>query len=279
MKKEMTILLAGADEALARRIRDACGRRPDLKIVWNCGDGAEARSILLAHRPDIALLCPGLDPREIRDLMSRALEARLPTACVLISDRRSEAFGAFQLNAADMLPPACGPERLLRALGRAALLAGSLGEPRKTVFIRTFGYFDVFVGGVPLYFSNAKAKELLAVLVEEEGGTVSMDTIVDRLWPDRPYDENVKQLYRKAVSYLKKLMETEGLDFFRAGRGWCAIHRTRVNCDLYDVLENKPHALDSWQGRYMFAYSWGEERAARLDVMKETYFAGDPHQQ
>jgi len=269
MKKEMTILLAGADEGLARRIRDACSRRPELRIAWSCGDGAEARSILLGHRPDIALLGPSLEPREIRELMHQALEARLPTACVLISDHRNEAFRAFQLNAADMLPSACGPERLTRALGRAALLSGSLGGTRKTVFIRTFGYFDVFVNGVPLYFSNAKAKELLAVLVEEEGGTVSMETLVDRLWPDRPYDENVKQLYRKAVSYLKKLMETEGLDFFRAGRGWCAIHRTRVNCDLYDVLENKPHALDSWQGRYMFAYSWGEERTARLDAMME----------
>lgn len=31
------------------------------------------------------------------------------------------------------------------------------------IFIRTFGYFDVFVDGVPILFRSEKAKELLAL--------------------------------------------------------------------------------------------------------------------
>ena len=38
------------------------------------------------------------------------------------------------------------------------------------IFIRTFGYFDVFVDGVPILFRSEKAKELLALLVDRRGG-------------------------------------------------------------------------------------------------------------
>ena len=38
----------------------------------------------------------------------------------------------------------------------------------KRIVIRTFGYFDIFVDGETIPFSCKKAKELLALLVEEE---------------------------------------------------------------------------------------------------------------
>ena len=161
-----------------------------------------------------------------------------------------------------MLPLSATEGRFAQAVRRALLLKG-MGN--RHVFVRTFGYFDVFVEGEALVFTNAKAKELLAVLIDAEGGVVSMDRIIDRLWGERPYDENVKQLYRKAVQYLNRLTDSENLHFFTSGRGWCRVNRTALNCDLYDVLEKKPHALDLYHGRYMFAYSWGEERTAQLD--------------
>ncbi len=53
---------------------------------------------------------------------------------------------------------------------------------------RTFGYFDLFVDERPVMFKSAKAKELLAVLVDRQGGTVTTDQIIGTLWEDRPND-------------------------------------------------------------------------------------------
>lgn len=47
----------------------------------------------------------------------------------------------------------------------------------RTVSIRTFGYFDIFVGDTSIAFRNKKSKELLALLVDRKGGA---DTLLPR---------------------------------------------------------------------------------------------------
>jgi len=46
------------------------------------------------------------------------------------------------------------------------------------IWIRTFGNFDVFVAGVPIRFTSAKAKELLAVLVDRRGGSLTAEEAI-----------------------------------------------------------------------------------------------------
>ena len=41
------------------------------------------------------------------------------------------------------------------------------------IFIKTFGGFDVFVNRERIYFSSEKAKEMLAILVDRRGSSVS----------------------------------------------------------------------------------------------------------
>lgn len=54
--------------------------------------------------------------------------------------------------------------------------------PEVRIFIRTFGYFDVFVNGSPILFRSEKAKELLALLVDRRGGYVSSSEAISILW-------------------------------------------------------------------------------------------------
>lgn len=42
------------------------------------------------------------------------------------------------------------------------------------VYIKTFGGFDLYYRGKEIDFSNAKAKELLAVLVDQGGREISL---------------------------------------------------------------------------------------------------------
>ena len=58
------------------------------------------------------------------------------------------------------------------------------------VYIQTFYGFDVFVNGRVIYFPSKKSKELLAILINQRGGSVSLAQVVNILY------ENLK-----AVSY------------------------------------------------------------------------------
>lgn len=135
----------------------------------------------------------------------------------------------------------------------------------KKIYVRTFGRFDVFVDGVTIDFHNAKAKELFALCVDRAGGNVSMCEAIDKLWPERDYDEKVKKLYRKAVMSIKKALSENGArDVFDTSRANVYIRYDMIDCDYFKLLENpeKYHAL--FQGEYMFDYSWAEGTLAKI---------------
>jgi two-component SAPR family response regulator len=156
---------------------------------------------------------------------------------------------------------------LLKPLSEKAvrtLLARILPPTPRHVEVRTFGRFDVFAGGMPVYFQNAKAKELLALLVDKRG-TVTMELAVNVLWDDRHYDERVKQLYRKAVSYLHRLFQEVEPELFVSNRGSCYVNCERFACDYYDLLKGRPEALAAFNGEYMFEYPWAEATLAQIE--------------
>lgn len=147
-----------------------------------------------------------------------------------------------------------------KAVERAKLLARRL---RKRVQFRTFGNFEMLVDGEVVGFSNARARELLALCVHRRGGDVPIGEAVACLWPERPYDRNVKSLYRKAVIYLRKLFSDLGAgEIFVTTRGKCRIQAEAVECDYYDYLEGKNR--ENFRGEYMAEYSWAEEAVAAM---------------
>lgn len=145
-------------------------------------------------------------------------------------------------------------------------VAGDLaGNRGKCMEVRMFGRFDIFLNGQVVLFRNAKAKELLALCLDRCGGCVSMEEAIDKLWPDRAYDDKVKRLYRKAVIDIRKTLQEKGIyDFFGTRRGLCYIYKDRVKCDYYEYLEDPEKNADLFKGEYLFDYSWGEETLAAL---------------
>ena len=145
---------------------------------------------------------------------------------------------------------------------RVSLLAGRL-KPR--VKIITFGHFEVFIDRMPIHFSNAKSKELLALCIDHEGGDVTMEEAVDKLWPNRTYDERVKNLYRKAVLYCRKKFEQHDCSgIFQSKRGSCRILTWKIECDLLDFKQQRKSTFD---GGYMIDYEWAREKEARLEQL------------
>ncbi len=140
----------------------------------------------------------------------------------------------------------------------------------KNVFITTFGRFEVFVNGKAVAFKNRKARELLALCVDHKGKFVTIEEATDKLWPNRFYDENVKQLYRKAVQYLIRVMNELGAnDVFEKIRGACRINTDNIECDYYQFLEDPEYYASLFNGNYMFEYSWAENMIPILENLQK----------
>lgn len=180
------------------------------------------------------------------------------TDMIAIASTEDHALRTYVLGGAGYIMKPWSFNELQQALQRMARR-----RQKRRVYIRTFGHFDVFIDQTPIYFHNLKAKELLALLVDKRG-TVTMEMAVNFLWENHRYDDNVKQLYRKAVNYLRSIMREYDLDFFVANRSSCYIKMAEVTCDYYLLLEGDERAIAEYNGQYMFEYAWAEISAVQM---------------
>lgn len=135
----------------------------------------------------------------------------------------------------------------------------------RMVLIRTFGYFDVFVGDTPIAFRNKKSKELFALLVDRRGGFVSSEEAIGFLWEDEPVNPVTLARYRKVALRLKKILEEYGIsDIVESIDGKRRIVMEKVQCDLYNYLSGKEEYAQLFKGSYLTNYSWGETTLAEL---------------
>ena len=136
-------------------------------------------------------------------------------------------------------------------------------EPR--VYIRTFGYFDVFVDGNPIAFRNEKSKELFALLVDRRGGYVTSAEAIGFLWENEPANAITLARYRKVALRLKNILEEYGIaDAVESVDGKRRIVTDKVRCDLYDYLSQKEEYAQLFKGSYLSNYSWGETTLGEL---------------
>ena len=135
----------------------------------------------------------------------------------------------------------------------------------RTVSIRTFGYFDVFVGDKAVAFRNKKSKELFALLVDRRGGFVSSEEAISFLWEDELVNSVTLARYRKVALRLKNILEEYGIsDVMETVDGKRRIVTEKVRCDLYDYLSGKEEYAQLFKGNYLTNYSWGENTLAEL---------------
>ena len=132
------------------------------------------------------------------------------------------------------------------------------------VFVRCFGNFDVFVNGEALYFDSAKAKELLAYLVDRNGAVCTNGEISATLWED---DEDHYSYLKKCKKTLNKILTDAGCeDILVSFRGSVGVNKEKFKCDYYDWLDGKAGGINAYHGEYITQYSWGEITNASLII-------------
>lgn len=142
----------------------------------------------------------------------------------------------------------------------------SLINDNTSIYFRTFPSFDCYVNDVLVDFSRAKSKELLALLVDRRGATVTMDEAISALWGDKKTDLS-KQLYRDAVCRLRiTLKKYHLLDLINVKRARIALNTQNCLCDMWDYIDGKN--LSAFSGEYMCPYEWSTERKYYFESLK-----------
>lgn len=138
-------------------------------------------------------------------------------------------------------------------------------QNQKSVYIRTFGYFDVFINDQPILFRNKKSKELLALLVDRKGGYISSEEAISFLWEDEPTSALTLARYRKVALRLKNTLEEYDIaNIIESVDGKRRIVSDNVKCDLFDYLEDQKNCGHLFKGSYLSNYSWAETTLGEL---------------
>jgi two-component system, LytTR family, response regulator len=119
---ELRILLVDDEPLVRRGLRDFLEGVPDVVVIGECGDGAEALAVLGREQVDLLFLdvqMPELDGIEV----AAALADGGP-AVVFVTAFSEHAIRAFELNAVDYLVKPFDRERFLAALERVRARRG-----------------------------------------------------------------------------------------------------------------------------------------------------------
>ena len=138
--------------------------------------------------------------------------------------------------------------------------------------VKTFGDFEVFLNGKPVEFERSKAKELLAYLVDRKGASVTTERIASILFEERDYDRTVKNMTTTIISSLRKTLKKYDIEYILV-KSWnqIAIDVNKIKCDAYDFEKYDLLAINSYEGDYMYGYSWAEFSIPKYDQIYKEY--------
>lgn len=246
----------------------------DIEIVGRFQNPWEALSYVGDHEVDLAVLDVEMPELDGIRLGKKIKECRPKIELIYLTAYREYAYDAYQLYAGAYILKPFNRADIEKALARVKQFAKDKSNrtDERRVFIRTFGRFEVFVDWKPVEFTSAKAKELLALLVDRRGGIVTTEETLTYLWEDKADTDSNRSLCRKVAQRLHKNLEQYGIeDIVKRHTRGRSLNVSKVTCDYYEYLEGKR----PFGGEYMSNYSWAEETLGRIlggGIKQETRF-------
>lgn len=185
---------------------------------------------------------------------------------IFVTGYSEYSLDAFRLYASDYLLKPVDTAQVRKSLEN---LRNPVNAPKaKKVKIKCFGNFEVFVNNEPLNFNRNKTKELFAYLVDRKGASCSMGEISGKLWEDKPDSVSQRSNLRNLIYDLKNTLAKAGADdVIVKNRNTVRLKPELVDCDYYEFLKGNMSAVNTYQGEYMFQYSWAEMTTAVLPVV------------
>lgn len=213
---------------------------------------------------DVAFLAPEMPELSGLDLGRYLSELNPCVNLIYMSKDTGYAYEAMRLRASGYLKKPLDPGEVKTELD--SLRYPEMRRRIKRVFARTFGSFELFVDGQPVVFRYTRTKEVMALLVNNRGAQTTNGDIIASLWEDDGDPEKklsyLRNLRQDLFNTFKKL-QLDGILIKQ--RGSMAVAMDRIECDLYDWLDNGNESKYRYMGEYMNQYSWSEYYHAELD--------------
>ena len=264
----MRAICVDDERALMERTVSLLRELPGMEEVAGFTRPREALEWATEHPVELALLdveMPGMTGIEL----AAVLKQRQPDAAVIfLTAYPKYAVDAFAVRASGYLLKPVTPEALAADVAHA--LSGRRKPLEGHVVIRTFGAFDVLADGRMVEFKRAKSKEILAFLVDRQGGTATRAEVFAALWEDRAYDRDMQKHLDNCVRALRNTLREYGIEeILETTRGTLRVNPDTFVCDLYRFLEGDRDAVQAYRGEYMSAYSWANMTESLLTWRKQ----------
>lgn len=251
----MTILCVDDEKLLLEDTVSMCRELPQIGDVQGFSRAKDALAWIREHPADVALLDINMPDMSGLALAAEIKRIRPATAIIFLTGYSEYALQAYQVRAIGYLVKPVNREQLAAEVAYAT--EGKWPQPTPHVEARTFGNFDLFVDGRIVRFKQAKCKELLAYLIDRQGGDVTRPEAFAILWGDRAYDRSMQKQLDVIIRSLKKTLEEYGIpDIFELGHAKMHVCPGHFSCDAYRFLEGDPAAVNAFRGEYMSNYSW-----------------------
>lgn len=254
----MRTILVDDEPWAIRSFQKYCENLNCINIIGTFTNPLEALEYAKSNGIDFAVLDIDMPQMNGLDLGSELRKLYPDIVIVYVTAYEQYANEALKQKADYYLTKPYSEKDILDLVYRARLLAQRL---RKPVFIRTFGSFDVFVNGRIIEFSSAKAKELLALLVNNKGGSVSTEEAMAIIWENG----GDSALCRTAAMRLRNTLASYGIEDILSEKGSeHYVNIDKFDCDYYMFLNGIKAAQWAFTDEYMTQYSWAEVTLSAL---------------
>ena len=255
------------ESIILKELENNLQKMEDVTLEGAFTDTLMALQFVITHEIDMLILDIEMPKINGLELAESARKLNRNIQIIFATGYSQYAIEAFNADALSYLMKPYTLHELKMAVDKARIMLAGIEskEKEKAIRVQTFGKFEVFYNGKNVAFSSKKAKELLAVLVDSQGGGVTMETAINCLWEDRNLNEATKALYRKIVSRMRATLNEAGCgDIVIYRKGQMAVRADLIDCDYYRALNRDEKSLSMFLENYLEEYSWAEERNGLL---------------
>lgn len=224
-------IIVDDEQAAITKLEKMLAEAGGIEISGTFSDPAAVPGFVKDNPVDIAFLdieMPRLGGIELAD---RLIDIQSGIHIVFVTAYSEYAVEAFRCHALDYLLKPVNKQRLEMSLSRLAEPDAPVSATPRHVRVNCFGRLNVTIDGEPLKFRTAKAEELFAYLIDNNGQPVHRNHIMDAFWSDSDGDRALI-LFNTTLHYLKKAFLTCGVRLnVIHQRGSYALDMTGLACD------------------------------------------------
>ena len=240
-----------------------CTRLPEIEEAKGFTDSLLALDYLRAHPVDLAILDINMPQIDGITLAARIKQISPKTAILFLTAYKEYAFDAYAVHPTGYLLKPVSQEKLASEVRYAC--AGTRQSSYSHIHIKTFGTFDVYVEDRPVSFKLAKAKELLAYLVDKQGSGVTRAELFAAVWEDSLYDRRMQKQLDVYIRSLRETLQEYGIsEIMEMEKGVLRVKPGTFICDAYLFYSGDSDVINSYRGEYMSSYSWASMTEAIL---------------